>query len=171
MKRSKIVVSLLTLAVAVAVALTAAVPVQAASWNKSFEKQNKIKIQEGMDQTNTFVEFTLKSKAEVTIISKDSAGNHYGGFIFRGTSAQLKKDFLAKKYNEDAWYDNVLSADSEKTINDKTCSETFILDKGTYTFYMSTIKKSSTHKVKISTNKKVLKYNKLRTLQIYSGMF
>lgn len=161
----------MTLAVAVAVALTAAVPVQAASWSKSFEKQNKIKIQEGMDQTNTFVEFTLKSKAKVTIVSKDSAGEHYGGNVFRGTSAQLKKDFLAKKYNEDSWYDNVLCADSEKMINDKTYSKTYTLDKGTYTFYMSTIKKSSAHKVKISTNKKVLKYNKLRTLQIYSGMF
>lgn len=171
MKKSKIVVSFLTLAVAFIVAMTATVTVQAASWKKSFEKQNKIKIQKGMDQTNTFVEFTLKSKAEVTIISKDSAGNHYGGFIFRGTSAQLKKDFLAKKYNEDAWYDNVLSADNTETINDNTCSQTFTLDKGTYTFYMSTINKSSTHKVKISTNKKVLKYNKLRTLQINSGMF
>lgn len=121
--------------------------------------------------TYTFVEFTLKSKAKVTFLSSDSAGSHYGGEVFKGTSSQLAKDFQAKKFNDDAWYDNVMSYESSEPIDDNTYSKTYTLDKGTYTFYTSTIKQDSTHKVKISAKKKVLKFKKLRTLQIFSGMY
>lgn len=171
MKISKIGVSLLTLAVVVIMALAVAAPVQAASWKKSIVKQNEFQIQDGMDTTYTFVEFTLKSKAKVTFLSSDSAGSHYGGEVFKGTSSQLEKDFQAKKYNNDAWYDNVMSYESSEAIDDNTYSKTYTLDKGTYTFYTGTIKQDSTHKVKISAKKKVLKFKKLRTLQIFSGMY
>ena len=171
MKTSKITRLLLLLAAAVTAALIVAVPAEAASWKKSIVKQNKIKIENGKAQTNTFVEFTVKNKTAVTIVSADSAGEHYGGNVFKGTSAQLAKDFLDKKYNEDAWYDNILYAESEDAKDDKTYSKTYLLDEGTYTFYMSTIKKSSVHMVKISAKKPALKFRKMRTLQIFTGMF
>lgn len=171
MKTSKITRLLLMLAAAVMAALIVAVPAEAASWTKSIVKQNKIKIENGKDQTNTFVEFTVKNKTAVTIVSADSAGNHYGGNVFKGTSAQLAKDFLGNKLDEDAWYDNVMSAESSSSIDDKKYSQTYILDKGTYTFYMGTIKQSSVHTVKISTKKPALKFRKMRTLQIFTGLF